>query len=84
MVIFVGHSLGAHICAEAGRAFTVLTNDSLPRITGLDPARPCFRAGELLTTLRRGDAAFVDIIHSNPGVLGIRDSIGDIDFYPNG
>lgn len=34
--------------------------------------------------LARGDAEFVDVIHSNAGALGKRDPIGDIDFFPNG
>lgn len=34
----IGHSLGAQICGAAGRTFTELTQLSLPRITGLDPA----------------------------------------------
>lgn len=80
----IGHSLGAHICGEAGRTYTSLTGESLTRITGLDPARPCFNEGEQLSGLERGDAEFVDVIHSNPGILGTRDSIGDVDFYPNG
>lgn len=29
------------------------------------------------------DAKFVDIIHSCAGTLGIKQSIGHIDFYPN-
>ena len=56
----------------------------LPRITGLDPANPCFNEVESLTGLARGDALYVDIIHSNNGALGKKEAIGDIDFYPNG
>ena len=56
----------------------------LPRITGLDPARPCFNEGEKLHALQRGDASFIDVIHSNSGILGVKVSIGDVDFYPNG
>lgn len=56
----------------------------IPRITGLDPANPCFHSGERLTGLLRGDAHYVDVIHSNPGCLGKKDAIGDIDFYANG
>lgn len=82
--IFQGHSLGAHIVGSAGRNFNYKTDKLIPRITGLDPANPCFNPGENLTGLARGDAEFVDIIHSNPGALGKRDAIGDADFYPNG
>uniref|UniRef100_A0A1I8N4M5 Lipase domain-containing protein n=1 Tax=Musca domestica TaxID=7370 RepID=A0A1I8N4M5_MUSDO len=80
----VGHSLGAQIVGKAGRQFKDLTGQSLPRITGLDPANPCFNEGEELSGISRGDATFVDIIHSNPGVLGKPKSLGDVDFYPDG
>lgn len=83
-MVRLGHSLGAHICGYAGRHFYNLTDQFIPRITGLDPARPCFNEGERLNGLQRGDAAFVDIIHSNAGILGIKNPIGDVDFYPNG
>lgn len=45
---------------------------------------PCFNEGERLNGLQRGDARFVDIIHTNVGVLGIKEARGDVDFYPNG
>ncbi|XP_002042358.2 vitellogenin-1 [Drosophila sechellia] len=80
----IGHSLGAHIVGSAGRHLQHLTNQTIPRITGLDPAKPCFNEGEALSGLMRGDAHFVDVIHSNPGVLGKRDPVGDVDFYPGG
>lgn len=45
----MGHSLGAHIVGAAGRTFQIETNGKmLPRITGFDPAKPCFREGETL------------------------------------
>lgn len=34
--------------------------------------------------MSRGDADFIDVIHTNPGVLGKRDALGDVDFFPNG
>lgn len=43
-----------------------------------------FNEGENLSGLSRGDAEFVDVIHTNNGALGKRDPIGDCDFYPNG
>ena len=82
--IFKGHSLGAHISGACGREFYRITDTLLPRITGLDPANPCFNEGEDLTGLARGDALYVDIIHSNNGALGQKEAVGDIDFYPNG
>uniref|UniRef100_A0A7G3B8S6 Putative vitellogenin n=1 Tax=Lutzomyia longipalpis TaxID=7200 RepID=A0A7G3B8S6_LUTLO len=80
----MGHSLGAHIAGATGRYFQDLTDKSLPRITGLDPARPCFNQGEALSGLGRGDADLVDVIHSNSDGLGKKEPIGDVDFYPNG
>lgn len=80
----IGHSLGAHISGYAGRTYNCMTNKFVGRVTGLDPAHPCFREGEDISGLRRGDAEFVDIIHSNCGVLGRRSPLGDVDFYPNG
>ncbi|XP_062139643.1 vitellogenin-1 [Drosophila sulfurigaster albostrigata] len=80
----IGHSLGAHIVGAAGRYLQQMANKTVPRITGLDPAKPCFNEGESLSGLLRGDATFVDVIHSNPGVLGKSDPIGDADFYPGG
>lgn len=46
--------------------------------------RPCFNEGERLMGLQRGDASFVDIIHTNVGILGIKEARGDVDFFPNG
>uniref|UniRef100_A0A0A1WGY6 Vitellogenin-3 n=1 Tax=Zeugodacus cucurbitae TaxID=28588 RepID=A0A0A1WGY6_ZEUCU len=80
----IGHSLGAHIVGAAGRYFNYKTGKLVPRITGLDPAKPCFNEGHVLSGLQRGDAKFIDVIHSNPGVLGKRDPMGDVDFYPGG
>ncbi|XP_058793490.1 pancreatic lipase-related protein 2-like isoform X2 [Phymastichus coffea] len=86
----VGHSLGAHICGYAANAINQsLSGWSIQRITGLDPAQPCFTAVDLLLRLDKSDAPFVDVIHTN-GVflsrlgLGLPQSIGHLDFFPNG
>lgn len=60
-----------------------MTSNAIPRISGLDPSRPCFSESDRPNGLQRGDAQFVDIIHSNIAVWGL-DPIGDADFYPNG
>ncbi|XP_017840383.2 LOW QUALITY PROTEIN: vitellogenin-1 [Drosophila busckii] len=80
----IGHSLGAHIMGNAGRTFKRLTGKLVPRITGLDPAKPCFRHRHALPGLMRGDAKLVDIIHTNIGILAKREPLGDVDFYPGG
>lgn len=50
----------------------------------MDAARPCFNEGEVLNGLGRGDAEFVDAIHTNNGALGQKLPIGDVDYFPNG
>nr|XP_014101668.2 vitellogenin-1-like [Bactrocera oleae] len=77
-VQLIGHSLGAHIVGRAGRYFTEKTGEKLPYITGLDPAKTCLAAEQ---RIGRGDAHKVEIIHSNPGVLGIAEPLGHIDLY---
>ncbi|XP_036600049.1 lipase member I-like [Trichosurus vulpecula] len=77
---FIGMSLGAHIAGYVGSHFKGL----IGRITGLDPAGPGFNHVPIKMRLDYTDAQFVDVIHSDADGLGITDSIGHIDFYPNG
>ncbi|XP_076379740.1 pancreatic triacylglycerol lipase-like [Megalopta genalis] len=72
----IGHSLGGQLAASVGSH----TNFIVPRITGLDPAGPLYYTGRYL---KAGDAAFVDIIHTDEGVLGQIYNSGDVDFLPN-
>ncbi|XP_070772224.1 inactive pancreatic lipase-related protein 1-like [Enoplosus armatus] len=81
----IGHSLGAHAAGDAGSRIT-----GLARITGLDPTEPYFQGTNASVRLDTSDAAFVDVIHSD-GLpfnsklgLGMSQSVGHIDFYPNG
>lgn len=60
-----------------------VTDRRIPRITGLDPAFPLYFGGRSFH-LSSGDATFVDVIHTNAGILGYPTPIGDVDFYPNG
>ncbi|XP_062528666.1 pancreatic triacylglycerol lipase isoform X2 [Bombyx mori] len=81
---FVGHSLGAHIAACV--SFHI---GGVARITGLDPAQPCFNSPNSTDRLDPSDADFVDVIHTNGRLLtklglGLPDPIGHADFYPNG
>ncbi|XP_028172346.1 phospholipase A1 VesT1.02-like [Ostrinia furnacalis] len=79
----VGHSLGAHVMAYAGkrsreRGYVV------SRITGLDPARALFEGSFALQSgLDRTCARFVDVVHSDPGGYGAAAAAGTVDFWPN-
>lgn len=85
LIHLVGHSLGAHIVGFAGKAYQLLRPGKiLPRITGLDPAGPCFYNVVASRRICSSDARFVDIIHTNDGEFGILESLGSVDFYPNG
>ncbi|XP_015174926.1 PREDICTED: exosome component 10 [Polistes dominula] len=86
----IGHSLGAHICGFAAKEFQKRqSNWIIHRITGLDPAQPCFRNTCPSLHLDKTDAPFVDVIHTNGKLLsnlglGLPEPIGHVDFYPNG
>ncbi|XP_055976711.1 pancreatic triacylglycerol lipase [Sorex fumeus] len=85
-VHIIGHSLGSHAAGEAGRR----TNGTIARITGLDPAEPCFQGTPELVRLDPSDAKFVDVIHTDaspiiPNVgFGMSQTVGHMDFFPNG
>lgn len=80
----LGISLGAHIAGWAGKYFKQYKNHSLGRITGLDPAGPCFSYTYSSQRLDKTDAAYVDVIHSNRLVQGVIEPLGHADFYING
>lgn len=66
----VGHSLGAHICGFTAKELKKKQNKwKILRITGLDPAQPCFRNVDSSMKLHKSDASFVDIIHTNGRLL---------------
>ncbi|XP_052744588.1 inactive pancreatic lipase-related protein 1 [Bicyclus anynana] len=79
----VGHSLGAHIAGYTGKHFTELSGSKLGRITGLDPAGPCFSRLQPALRLNRTDADYVDIVHTDAGAYGISEQVGHKDYYPN-
>ncbi|XP_053618638.1 phospholipase A1-like isoform X2 [Plodia interpunctella] len=80
----IGHSLGAHMASFTGKSFKNVTGHKVGRITGLDPAGPCFTQAEPELRLKASDAEFVDVIHTNAGVLGMEEPVGHVDYYPNG
>lgn len=81
-VHIIGFSLGAHVAGMAGKLVQTKLDSHLGRITALDPAKPCFARPEY--RLSSSDANFVQVIHSNSGVLGLVDPMGDVDVYING
>lgn len=74
-----GHSLGAHVAGVAGS----LVSGTLSKITGLDPAAPLYGNENLADRLDKGDASFVEVIHTCGGLLGWSDPLGHVDFFPN-
>ncbi|XP_023026087.2 inactive pancreatic lipase-related protein 1 [Leptinotarsa decemlineata] len=79
-VKFVGHSLGAHVCGCAGTAL----GGQVSRIVGLDPAGPLFSLSNKKNRLDKSSAKYVEVIHTNGGMLGFNDQLGHSDYYPNG
>ncbi|KAK4887863.1 hypothetical protein RN001_004134 [Aquatica leii] len=79
----VGHSMGAQLSGLTGQSLISTYGKTLNRITGLDPAGPIYSAKFSNERLDETDAFFVDIIHSNGGLLGYPNRCGDVDFYPN-
>lgn len=72
----IGISLGAHVAGFAGQ---YVKCGRIPRITGLDPARPAFeprtdKSGHLDSS----DAEFVDIIHTCGGTFGMISACGHV------
>ncbi|XP_061394724.1 vitellogenin-2-like [Musca vetustissima] len=80
----IGSNLGANIAGAAGRQYTKETNHQLRRITGLDPVKSFAKDPETLTGLARGDAEFVDAIHTTANSMGTSARSADVDFYPEG
>lgn len=85
----IGHSLGAHMCGYVGYTLQDVFNLTLGRISGMDPAEPHFAKAKRPVRLDRSAARYVDVVHTDAsqfirGGLGITESIGHVDYYPNG
>ncbi|KAF5303577.1 hypothetical protein FQR65_LT08178 [Abscondita terminalis] len=79
----VGHSMGAHISGLIGQETRNQCGKIIGRITGLDPAGPLYQTVSQSKRLDKTDAKFVDVIHTNAGLLGYFGKCGTVDFYPN-
>lgn len=84
----IGYSFGSIIAGNIGRFFKNNRAMRIPRITGLDPPfgfgsfEPLYLI-RFLVRLGRGDASFVDIIHTNALQIGDAIARGHVDFWPN-
>ncbi|XP_023163398.2 phospholipase A1 VesT1.02 [Drosophila hydei] len=79
----IGFSLGAEVAGFAGKQLQEW-GIKLTRITALDPALPLFEGNSSNRRLSSSDARFVDVIHTDGGILGNPKAMGHADFYPNG
>lgn len=68
------------VCNNAG---TVMNNNLLNRITGLDPAGRGFYPALFEHPLSPKDATFVDSIHTDVSFVGTKNPTGHVTFYPN-
>ncbi|KAM7350828.1 yolk protein 3 [Cochliomyia hominivorax] len=84
IVHVVAQGVAAHVAGAAGDEYTRLTGHKLRRITALDPSKILAKNPKVLTGLSRGDAEFVDAIHTSAYGMGTLHRVGDIDFFPNG
>ncbi|XP_038218580.1 phospholipase A1-like [Zerene cesonia] len=80
----MGMSLGAHIVSHAAKYYYTATGLKPSRITGIDPAGPCYRGLPIEEKLWHTDAHRVDVLHTNIDGFGIAERLGHIDFYANG
>ncbi|XP_061395323.1 vitellogenin-1-like [Musca vetustissima] len=84
IVHIVAHNIAAHVAGAAGEAFERQTGEQFSRITALDPSKIYAEESDCLTGLARGDAEFVDAIHTSAWGMGTTRRVGDVDFFPNG
>ncbi|CAK1543629.1 unnamed protein product [Leptosia nina] len=80
----VGTSLGAHIASHAAKYYISVIGKKPSRLTGLDPAGPCFRGLPAEEKVSPTDADHVDVLHTNIDGFGIAERLGHVDFYANG
>lgn len=77
----IGHSFGAHVAAFAGK-YLIAKQRIVAAIIGLDPAGPLFSEDKPNERLDKGDANYVEIIHTSIRAIGFPEPIGHVDHYP--
>jgi pimeloyl-ACP methyl ester carboxylesterase len=76
----IGHSLGGHTAGIVGKR---VTRGRLHTVIALDPALPLFSMNQPNERVAPTDAEYVEVMHTNAGLLGFDQPIGIADFYPN-
>lgn len=79
----IGHSLGSQMLGYAGTTYTDITKEKISRVTGIDPAGPCFSNGYIDDQIRSGVGEYVEVYHCNAGELGTTSTLADTDFFFN-
>lgn len=69
--------------AHAGETYTNITSEKIWRVTGIDPAGPCFSNSFINDQIRSGIAEYVEVYHCNAGGLGTTSVLADTDFFFN-
>ncbi|XP_045495939.1 lipase member H-B-like isoform X2 [Colias croceus] len=80
----VGISLGAQTASFIAKHYKKLTGHSISRLTGLDPAGPCFRNLGPEERIDKSDADFVEMVATNIDGYGMAAPVGHVNFYVNG
>ncbi|XP_013104424.1 vitellogenin-1-like [Stomoxys calcitrans] len=80
----IGQNVAAHVAGAAGQEYKRKTGHKLYRITALDPSKVYADDAETLSGLSRGDAKFVDAIHTSALGMGTTTRVGNVDIFPNG
>ena len=78
-ITVVGHSLGAHVAGLS----SYYAKQKVSYVVGMDPAGPLFYLRDEGHRISKGDADYVEAIHTTT-LLGLIYQVGDSDFYPNG
>lgn len=79
----IGHSLGSQMLGFAGTTYTEMTGEKIWRITGIDPAGPCFSNSLIQNQIRSGVGQYVEVYHCNAEGLGTTAVLADTDFFFN-
>ena len=80
----IGLSLGVQTASFVGKNFYKLTGTKISRITGLDPAGPCFRNLGPDERIDKSDADFVEVISTNIDNMGMAAPVAHVTYYVNG